>query len=242
MQVHAGTTVLKSTKTANPEIKLIAVNDGKNLFTSIKFIAGTSKGLDPGYDAGLLQLDPAVALYTKLVDDIGADFMVQCLPDNDFSGMIIPVGIDSKAGGELVFSTELINLPSDCKVILEDKLSKTFTDLSKNVYKTTVAANTTGADRFQIHTSYQTTGLSEAYFNGSLSAYAIRNVEIRVKGNVTNQAVASLYDVQGRLILTKRLEAGSLNVIKTPNIKTAIYMLFVKDNDKIQGFKIPVNE
>jgi hypothetical protein len=125
---------------------------------------------------------------------------------------------------------------------LEDKLVKTFTDLSKNVYKTTLAANSTVADRFQIHTSYQTTGLSEDYFNGKLSAYAIRNIEIRIKGDVTNHAIATLYDVQGRSIISRTLEGGSLNVLRTPNIKTGIYMLFVKDNDKIQGFKIPVNE
>jgi len=241
MEVHDNAAVLKSASVF-PEIKLSALNNNIIASTSIKFIAGTTTGLDEGYDAGIFKSDLGLNIYTRLVEDNGIDFGLQCLPNSDFSSMIIPVGIDSKAGGEVVFSTELTNLPSDCKVILEDKLNKTFTDLSKNVYRTTIDVNSIVADRFQIHTSYQTTGLSEAYFNGSLSAYAIRNVEIRVKGEVSNQAVASLYDVQGRLILTKKLEAGNLNVIKTPNIKTAIYMLFVKDNDKIQGFKIPVTE
>ena len=40
----------------------------------------------------------------------------------------------------------------------------------------------------------------------------------------------------------KNLEEGSLNVILTSNIQTAIYLLFVNNNGKSQGFKIPVSE
>jgi trimeric autotransporter adhesin len=241
LQVHDNGAVLKSVNTY-PEIKLTATNDSKSASTLIKFVTGTTKGLDEGYDAGIFKSDIGLNIYTKLVEDNGIDFGLQCLPNNDFSSMIIPVGIDSKVGGEVVFSSELVNLPSDCKVILEDKLSKTFTDLSKNVYKTSIAANSTIVDRFQIHTSYQTTGLGGDYFTGKLSAYAIRNFEIRLKGDVSKQAIATLYDVQGRVILTRTLEGGSLNVIRTPYVKTGIYMLFVKDGEKIQGFKLPMNE
>jgi len=241
-QVHQNGVVLKSAN-EYPEIKLIAANDGKNASTSIKFISGTSKGLDPGYDAGIFKLDASVSLYTKLVEDNGVQFMLQCLPDNNYSSMIIPVGIDSKAGGQVVFSAEAINLSGDCKVILEDKLLKKFTDLSKNDYTVTVAANSSITDRFQIHTSYQTTGLDVAGTSlDKLSAYAIRNTEIKLKGQVSRQAVATLYDIQGRVIVVKNLEEGNLNSIPTPNIKTGIYMLFVKDNGRIQSIKVPVSE
>lgn len=242
MQLHAGATVLKSGKSATPEIKLIAVNNGKNVSTSIKFLAGTSKGLDVGYDAGLLKLDPTIALYTRLVEDNGINFAIQCLPTNDLSSLIIPVGIDSKIGGEVVFSVEGINLSPDCKVILEDKLSKTFTDLSNNDYTTTITANSVTSDRFFIHTSNQITGIDGETLPNKLSAYAIKNTEIRVKGNVSNQAVATLYDIQGRVVVVKRMEEGSMNIIPTPNIRSGIYMLSVKDNNKVQGFKILVKE
>jgi hypothetical protein len=178
-----------------------------------------------------------------LVEDNGIPFAIQALPDNEYSSMIIPVGIDFKTGGVVVFSAELMSMPSDSKVILEDKLLKTFTDLSENDYTVTIAANSSISDRFQLHTSYQTTGLSEGSFDKTtLSAYAVRNIEIRVKGAVSKQAVATLYDVQGRVVVMKKMEEGSLNIIPTPNIKTGIYMLFVKDGGKMQGFKIPVNE
>jgi hypothetical protein len=157
--------------------------------------------------------------------------------------MIIPVGIDSKVGGDLVFSAETINLSAGCKIILEDKVNKTFTDLSKNVYKTTIASNSSTSDRFRLHTSDQTTGLDmPVAFAGKLRAYAIRKNEIHITGEVSKQAVATLYDVQGRIVLVKNLEEGNLNIIPTPNIKTGIYMLYLKDNQRIQGFKIPLTE
>jgi len=242
MQIHEPALPLKSIKSLWPTIKLEATVAGQKVSTLIAFNGGMTKGLDPTYDAGLLKGSSDLVVYSRLVEDNGLPFAIQALPSNEYESLIIPIGIDSKTGGEVVFSSELMNLPSDCQVILEDKASHTFTDLSKNVYSTILAANSSISDRFQLHTSYLTTGLNMAFFTGQLSAYAIRNIEIKVKGDVTNQAVATLYDVQGRMILIKNLEAGSLNTIRTPNIRTGIYVLIVKDNNKLQGFKIPVRE
>jgi hypothetical protein len=74
------------------------------------------------------------------------------------------------------------------------------------------------------------------------SAYPVRNTEISLKGTVSNGATARLFDIQGRAILIKNLEEGSLNIIPVPNLKTGVYMLFVKDNERLQGFKIPIKE
>ncbi len=74
------------------------------------------------------------------------------------------------------------------------------------------------------------------------SAYAVRNTEIRLKGEVSKMAVATLYDIQGRVIVVKNLDKGSMNIIPAPYIKTGVYLLFVKDNERMQKFKIPVRE
>ncbi len=242
MQIHTPTLALKSTHGLWPTIKLEAMINSNRASTIIAFNDGMTKGLDPTYDAGLLKDGSDLNLYSRLVEDNGVPFAIQALPSNEFESMIIPIGIGSKTGGEVIFSSELINLPSDVQVILEDKLVHTFTNLSQNVYSTTIEANSTISDRFRIHTSYLTTGLNKESFDGKVSAYAIHNDEIKVKGNVSNQAFATLYDVQGRMILSKRLEQGSLNTILTPNIRTGLYVLFVNDNGKVQGFKIPVTE
>ena len=242
MQIHQPDLDLKSAKNVWPTINLEVSANSQKSSTVIAFNSRMTKGLDPTYDAGLLKGGSDLLIYSRLVEDNGIPFAIQALPSNDYSSMIIPIGLDFKTGGDVVFSATSLNLPSDCMIILEDKLNQSFTDLSKDVYNASVAANSSLSDRFKLHTSYLSTGLDMNYFNGKLSAYAVRNVEIRLSGQVSNQAIATLYDIQGREILVKKLNEGNLNVIRTPNIKSAMYLLFIKDNGKSQGFKIPVRE
>jgi surface protein len=75
-----------------------------------------------------------------------------------------------------------------------------------------------------------------------LIVYAIRNNEIKVKGKVSGDAVAALYDIRGNVIIVMNLEEGNLNTIPTPYIKTGIYLLKVKDRQRWQTFKVPVRE
>jgi hypothetical protein len=242
MQFHGPALALKSTKGVWPTIKLQASGNSGKSSTIIAFNSRMTKGLDPTYDAGLLKGGSDLMVYSKLVEDNGIPFAIQALPTNDYDHLIIPIGLDFKTGGEVIFSAEVIDLSLDCRVILEDKLSKTFTDLSQKDYTATIAASSSVSDRFRLHTSYLTTGLDTETMAEKLSAYAIRNTEMIVRGEVSSQAVASVYDVQGRLVLTKKLDAGNRNSLRLPMIKTGIYMLYVKDNGKVQGFKVPVKE
>ena len=85
-------------------------------------------------------------------------------------------------------------------------------------------------------------GIEDNPKEDQLVAYAIRNIEIRIKGEVSRGAVATLYDMSGRVVRIETLEEGILNVMPTPGLKTAIYVLSVNDHGKIQTFKIPVRE
>jgi len=242
MQYHNYALALKSSEIAWPIIKLKASCNDQNGSTVIAFNSAMTKGLDPTYDAGLLKGSADLIVYSKLVEDNGIPFAIQALPDNNYSNTIIPIGLDFKTGGEVVFSSDLTHLPSDCKAILEDKLTKTFTDLSKDVYRTTIAPNSSIADRFFLHTSNANSGSEKESLTGKLTAFANRNIDIRIKGDVKKNTIATLYDIHGRVVLTKILEEGNMNVIPLPNIKIGIYMLSVKDNERLQGFKILVRE
>ncbi|MEI6143220.1 MAG: choice-of-anchor Q domain-containing protein, partial [Mariniphaga sp.] len=57
----------KSAENPRSSIKLKVDNGIANFSTEIMFIDGTTKGLDKGYDAGILKADPSFAIYTKLV-------------------------------------------------------------------------------------------------------------------------------------------------------------------------------
>jgi hypothetical protein len=238
MQVHQNTVTLKAGTLDFPQIKLMATNNNKTASTMIKFIEGTTRGLDVGYDAGLFKSDQGLNIYTRLVEDNGVDFQLQCLPITDYLKMVIPVGLDSKAGGDVVFSAETSNLATDCKVIFEDKLSNSFTDLSRLTYKTTVAANTSVIDRFYLHTGDIVSGIDDQVLDSNLMAFAVRNVEIRVLGEVSSKAVAMLYDMMGKLILVRNMDAGMMNTIALPPVPDGTYMLNIKDNGTSQTIKI----
>ena len=242
MQVHQIDAPFKTTSVVNPAIKLKAQSGDKSFTTDILFIDGTTKGLDFGYDAGLFATDKSFTLYTKLVDDNGVNFQLQCLPTNQYDKLVIPVGIDLKAGGEIVFTAETVQLDPTCKAILEDKLTNTFTDLSTGSYKVVLAANITGTGRFYLHTGDIVSGIEDQVLAGRVTAYARGNKEIRVIGEVANEAVATLFNGLGQVVLTKKLGAGSLNIIGIPNLSSGLYLLNINDNGTPQTIKIMIRK
>ncbi len=238
MQLHAPSLLLKSTTKIWPTIKLKAIVNLLQSTTIIAFNSGMTRGLDPTFDAGLFKGGADLLIYTKLVEDTGTPFAIQALPDNIYDGMIIPVGIDYKTGGEVIFSAETFNLPSNCKVILEDKLTATFTDLSVNIYKAVIAPNSVITDRFRLHNSTRTSALRNQGLSGKLIAYPYLNSEIRIIGDVSSNAVATFYDMQGKPVIIQRLAGGSLNVVPISSFNTGLYLLTVRDGVYMQTFKI----
>lgn len=238
MQIHSPESDLKSAGISWPIIEVkAAVNQQVGSSTIIAFNSAMTKGLDPTYDAGLLKGTSDLIVYSRLVEDNGIPFAIQALPTNDFSKMVIPIGLDFKTGGEIVFSAGLFNLPTGCKAILEDKVTKTFTDLSTEVYKVTIPANSSIDNRFQLHTGDLISGLDQL-LPEQLTAYAVSNVEIRIAGSISDHSVATLYDSVGKEILSKNLHQGTFNSIPAPNLKQGLYILSVKENEKLWSFKI----
>ena len=242
MQIHNPTLAFKSTQNAWPVISLKAAVADQKSATYIGFNSAMTKGLDPTYDAGLLKGTSDLVLYSKLVEDNGVSFAIQALPTNDISKFIIPVGIDFKTGGEVTFSADLFNLPADCKAILEDKVTKTFTDLSQSTYKVAIPANSVIADRFQLHTGDLVSAVDSEISKVKLSAFVLQNQEIRIVGEVGANAVATLYDVQGKIVVVQKLNQGSLNTMGTSYLKSGVYLLWVKDNLKMESFKILIRQ
>ncbi|MEI6139091.1 MAG: T9SS type A sorting domain-containing protein, partial [Mariniphaga sp.] len=242
MQIHDGSNVFKSSSLTRPTITLKANNGIGTASTLIKFMDGAHEGLDVGYDAGIFKADAEFTVYTKLVEDNGVEFQLQYLPTNQYSKLVIPVGIDSKAGGEIVFTVQTVQLDPTCKVILEDKLTNTFTDLSKNSYKAAVVANTSTSERFFLHTGDIVSGLEDQVLPGKVTAYAKGNTEIRVIGEVGEGAVATLVNGLGQVVLTKKLGAGSLNIIGLPYLSSGVYLLNINDKSTSQTIKVMVRK
>jgi len=242
MQSHQTGVEFKSATTAWSTVILKASSNQTSASAILAFNNQMTKGLDPTYDAGLLRGSNGLSVYTKLVDDNGVDFAIQCLPEKGMESYIIPIGLDSKAGGEIKFSAATVGLPTGSSVILEDRTAKVYTDLSNGgVYAVTVSANSGGTGRFYLHTSKLTTGNAltpEAGFN--LKAF-VSDGQIVIEGQVSKQAIAGLYDSKGSQLGLFRLEEGIRNSIPAKGLSSGVYILRVIDGNNTFTAKLVIN-
>ena len=105
-----------------------------------------------------------------------------------------------------------------------------------------VAANTAGTGRFYLHTGDIISGLEDQVLSGKVTAYARGNKEIRVIGEVSEGAVATLVNGLGQVVLNKILGAGSLNIIGLPNLSSGIYLLNIVDHGTPQTIKVMIHK
>ena len=234
MQVHNTSAVLKSVNIPWASVALKATSASTSSTALIYFHEGMTPGLDVTYDAGLLRGSNGLSLYTKLVDDNGVDFAIQCLPENNSKNMVISVGLDCVTGGEVTFSAETVELPAACSVILEDKTTKTFTSLADGAtYKATVPSGATGTGRFYIHTNDVISGVSDlpSAATFSLKVYPA-NGEIIIEGAVSNQAKAALFDLNGKKLGGYTLQGQNRNTISVAGVVPGVYLLNVTDSGK----------
>ncbi len=124
---------------------------GVNASTSVLLNSRMTSGLDVTYDAGLLRSGSGVEVYTRLVNDNGVDFAIQCLP-SDFDSFTIPVGIESKKTGVLTVSDELKDIPENVIITFEDKTTGTLTRLDGAMnLAINVTAGLAGIGRFYLY-------------------------------------------------------------------------------------------
>lgn len=242
MQAHVNNTEapFKSAKSW-PAIALDVKSGQHSSSAYIGFNNYMTPGLDPTYDIGAYRGDADLMLSSRLIEDNGVKFALQCLPANNSETWIIPLGIDSRSGGEITFSANTIGLHAFSTVILEDRLNNIFTPLKTpgSFYRANLEANSSSVGRFFLHTSYQTTSFDDELTAQELKAYMARN-EIVIDGRVSSKAVATLYDVQGRSILVRNLKEGFRNTMSAQGLKTGFYLLQVIDNGQKSTIKIPV--
>lgn len=239
MQAHQPTTVLKSADASWPYFTLSATSGQTNASTIVAFNKNMTKGLDPSFDAGLLRGSNGLSLYSRLVDDNGVDFAIQCLPES-YSNVVIPVGIDAKAGGEIIFSAKAVGMPTGSAIILEDKTTGSLTSLAEGAtYKATVAANSNGTGRFFIHTSSLTTGVDGLVPDGKTGMKSYQaNDQIVIEGKVSSQAKAYLYTINGVLLGQFQLQEGNYNTIPATGLVTGVYLVKVAGGSEQFNSKI----
>ncbi len=236
--------IVGRTANSNKALSKLKLTSGSNdVSTSIYFIEGSTKGLDPGYDAaayGATKVD--FSLFTNLLEDnTGLDIAIQSLPYDDFNNVIVPLGLKAKAGVELSISIDdLSTLPSNINVYLEDTQNKTLTLLNDGEFKFTPTAAINGSGRFNVHYAAKTLSFDDLDASDNLRVYTTATPRtLFIKGQLSKATTANLYDIQGRLVLSKVLNSSTTeNTMDISTLGTGIYVVKVNNDNQIKTQKV----
>lgn len=234
MRIHQSDINFRNTINNWYGLDLRASTKSGNLSTSIKMNSKMTDGLDISYDGGLMRMSNSYALYSKLIQDNGVDFAVQCITDTFKVAKLVPIGLDFAVGGNITFSANNLNLPEGVICILEDKVAGVNTELSipGSTYSVNLPANTSNLGRFYVR-MIQTiaTGIN-ALSNYVGIAVDKLTSEINVYGVTANNTTAFIYDSNGVARKTATLSCSPLNTISVRGLNKGIYILRIKNNQK----------
>ncbi|MEY8849031.1 T9SS type A sorting domain-containing protein [Psychroserpens sp. XS_ASV72] len=201
--------------------------------TNIYFLDGATRGLDDGFDAGSYQgIAGEFSIFTNLIEDNeGLDIAIQSLPYNDFNDVVVPLGVKAQPGIPLTIEIDgNSSLPSNVNVYLEDTQENTLTLLNNENYSFVLTSGMIGIGRFFLRYSAETLSTNQNVLE-KLLIYVNQELDlIHIKGQLFDQTKTELYDIQGRLVLSKDLESNnSFNTIDVTTLSSGIYIIKVKN-------------
>jgi len=230
-QSHQIDTFLKSA--GSPEIILHLSDGALSRFAKVRFQENSSLAFDNGYDGESFSgIANKLDIYTHLLENnSGKKYQIQSLPNSELETMIIPVGISSETAKEITFTAESLNLPTEYKVFLEDRLKNVITRLDHvdANYKARVDSGYTDG-RFYIYTRTSKILSSDSEILNSLKIY-VSNKNLKVIGLQKRKASIYLYTILGKEVFNTSIQGASENKISLPKLESGIY--FVKLHSEI---------
>ena len=206
--------------------------------TNVYFRDINTLGLDPGYDTGAFD-QASDGLFSNLVEnDAGIALVNQSLPLESLSNVSIPLVVNATAGEQLNFSLDSnTSLPANIEVYLEDILTGTSTLLNTSDYIFTPTSNLSGPGRFYVVFSDNALGVNEDSLN-NVNIYALER-ELFIKGQLTHNTNATLFDMQGRAVLKVSLDTESqINTIDISGLSNGIYIVQLSDIEYSKSKKV----
>ncbi|WP_417860036.1 T9SS type A sorting domain-containing protein [Winogradskyella sediminis] len=209
-------------------LKLNASTATEIYTTQFYFNAEATQGLDAGYDATIWGgTAPNFALFSHLIEDNnGLPMALQALDVTDLSNVTIPLGVNANQGEQLTFSINASTLPSTVNVYLEDNVANTSTLLNTTDYILTPNTALNGTGRFYLRVSNSTLSTIDNTLE-HLSIYTHKtDKSIVVAGQLLEPTTATIYDVQGRLVLSTLLQSTERSqAIDVSALNTGIYVI-----------------
>lgn len=215
---------------SSPSIVVNISNGIEQKSTELKYLSNASTGLDIGYDAGRYEDGvPKFSIDSHLVlDSEGTNFMLQCLPDNDYETIIVPLAIRANANTSITFSADTNNLPQGINVYLEDKEANVIKNISEHSYEVTPNENLTGIGRFYLHTSSAALSIEDVVSSQIINIYKTNNTTLRITGLDDHNHMSSirLYDIMGKQVMNKKFQPKSIQDISLPaSLRTGVYIV-----------------
>ena len=233
MLSHQTTATFYKNSTANPSIKLF-ISDGTSVKnTEINYLEDKTKGLDPRFDLGLFTgTANNFSIYSHLIENNeGIPFMKQALPNTNYGEMIVPIGINAKTNQEITFTTEVLNIPQDLDVILEDRETNIFTILDEENTKYTVllTSDLNGIGRFYLHTNQYKTLSVNNLVKYEIQINQTSNKKLKISGLQNKIATLKIFSILGKEIKKISFEGSStINIDLTNSLASGVYLLNLK--------------
>ncbi|WP_111683128.1 M14 family zinc carboxypeptidase [Winogradskyella tangerina] len=210
--------------------------------TEIYFNDNTTLGLDIGYDAEHFGGAPSdYSIYSELAENNqGLDIAIQAISNNDIDvSTVIPLGVNAVAGQELVISLESTNVTED--IYLEDAVNSTMTNLTTSDYTFTPTTNLSDTGRFYLRFGQQSLSVDNSELD-RLQIYSDSDLQqIVIRGLLSQDTQMTLYDIQGRTIISQPLALNStVNSVNTSSFMSGVYLVQLNDGNKTITKKVIV--
>lgn len=185
-----------------------------------------SPAFENGYDGRkFLGLSGASQLY-----GVGSDDIYQICALKDINGAVIAV----VPGQDSVFTIKFIHQNMDTrfpKLYLVDLVTNLVTDITQSgsEYKFT-STSTDPVNRFRITTT--TTGIKPASSNDLFKIYQ-KGERLVVENSTNENGMLSVYDVSGKLLITKKIDSNTQTLIDEKLNKGSYVTKIVSENNQI---------
>ena len=227
-------------------IKLI-INNGSsyNRHCDVYYLDNVTLGFDYGYEGQLFGGGGnanSLAIYTQLLENNeGVNYQTQSLPNTNYEGMVVPVGVDALANAEITISAELNNFPASIKVFLEDKQENTFTRLdATSNFSTTLSTDLNSTGRFYLHTTSASLSTGNVLDNNPVNIFTTTRDNLRIVGVQSGTANVQMFNILGKQVLNTSFEGTGSNNINLPVLSSGVYIVQVKNESGTINKKVVI--
>ena len=227
-------------------IKLI-INNGSsyNRHCDVYYLDNVTLGFDYGYEGQLFGGGGnanSLAIYTQLLENNeGVNYQTQSLPNTNYEGMVVPVGVDALANAEITISAELNNFPASIKVFLEDKQENTFTRLdATSNFSTTLSTDLNSTGRFYLHTTSASLSTGNVLDNNPVNIFTTTRDNLRIVGVQSGTANVQMFNILGKQVLNTSFEGSGSNNINLPVLSSGVYIVQVKNESGTINKKVVI--